>query len=215
MDGQAIVENYRQMGKEPEFTKLDINQLKLHLAKYLIRLMSPIMEFKPTVVPGSSGSMGGERLGILRKNQGVSEYMSTDEYRHYMAFTLIPEVEEIAKKYKEMPNFLGTRDIVASSMKGKVLAKKVITKSPQERYHLTFDEVRPTLRDLFPEMDLTEDPRDYLGESWDSFFRRCRPNFSTLLRLLYDVSYDIPEDAILSYLRGTDQGNWEITSNSD
>ena len=211
MDGQAIVENYRQMVKDPEFTKLDINQLKLHWAKYLIRLMSPIMEFKPTVVPG----IGGERLGILRKNQRVSEYMSTDEYRHYMAFTLIPEVEEIAKKYKEMPNFLGTRDIVSPSAKGKVLVKKVIAKYPQERYHLTFDEVKPTLRDLFPEMDLTEDPRESLGESWETFLRRCRPNFSVLLRLLYDVSYDIPEDAILSYLRGTDHGNWEITSNSD
>ena len=207
MDGHAIVENYRKMAKDPEFTNLDINQLKLHWAKYLIRLMSPVMEFKPSSSPTG-------RLGILRKNQRVSEYMSIDEYRHYMAFTLIPEVEEIAKKYKEMPNFLGTRDIVSPSMK-KVLAKKVITKSPQERYHLTFDEVKPTLRDLFPEMDLTEDPRDYLGESWDSFLRRCRPNFSVLLRLLYDVSYDIPEDEILSYLRGSDNGNWEITSNSD
>ena len=205
MDGQAIVENYRQMVKDPEFTKLDINQLKLHWAKYLIHLMSPIMEFKPTVVPG----IGGEHLGILRKNHRVSEYMSVDEYRHYMAFTLIPEVEEIAKKFKETPNFLGTRDIVAS--KGRVLVKK----SPQERYHFTFDEVKPALEELFPEMDLTEDPREYLGESWDSFLRRCRPNFSVLLRLLYDVSYDIPEDEILSYLRGSDNGNWEITSNSD
>ena len=210
MDGQAIVENYRQMVKDPEFTKLAVNQLKLHWAKYIIHLMSPVMEFKPTVVPG----IGGERLGILRKNQSVSEYMSIDEYRHYMAFTLIPEVEDIAKKFRDTPNFVGTRDIV--SAKGKVLVKKkVVANLPQERYHLTFDEVKPALEDLFPEMDLTEDPRDSLGESWETFLRKHRPNFSTLLRLLYDVSYDIPEDAILSYLRGNDQGNWEITSNSD
>ena len=213
MDGQAIVNNYRQMVKEPEFTKLDINQLKLHYAKYLIRLLSPIMEFKPTVIPVSSGGMSGERLGIMKKDQGISEYISIDEYRHYMAFTLIPEVEEIAKKYKETPNLVGTRDI--ASAKGKALAKKVLTKSPQERYHLTFDEVKSTLEVLFPEMDLTEDPREYLGESWETFLRRCRPNFSVLLRILYDVSYDIPDDAILSYLKGTEQGNWEITSNSD
>jgi hypothetical protein len=187
MDGQAIVENYQEISKDKGFTVLNIDRLQLHLAKYLIRLLFPVMEFKPSSSPTG-------RLGILRKNQRVSEYITIDEYRHYMAFTLIPEIEEIAKKYNYPP---------------------IKTPPPLSRARLLFAEVKPILEDLFPEMDLTEDPRKTPGESWETFIRAKRPNFSLLLRVLYDVSYDIPEDAILSYLRGIDHDNWELTSNSD
>jgi len=187
MDGKAIVENYRKMVKEPEFTLLDINHLKLHRAKYIIRLLEPFMDFKP-----------GPRLQIL-KGRGIQECITTDEYRHYMAFTLIPEVEETVKKYQG-PNFVRMD-----------LSYPVgCTLRTSQR---SFDEVKPILEDLFPEMDLTKDPRK--GESWDTFYKRHRPNFSVMLRLLYDVSYDLPEDAIMSYLKGSENDSWEITSNSD
>ena len=183
MDGQAIVKNYREISKDKEFTDLNIDRLQLHLAKYLIRLLSPVLEFR----------VAGDSLGISKKNKDKIEYITTDEYRHYMAFTLIPEVEEIAKKY----NY-----------------PQLKTPAPS-RARLLFAEVKPILEDLFPEMDLTEDPRKTLGESWETFIRVNRPNFPLLLRVLYDVSYTIPEDAIVSYLKGPDLENWELTSNSD
>jgi hypothetical protein len=188
MDGKAIVENYRKMGKEPEFTQLDINQLKLHRAKYLTRLLEPVMDFKPGT---RTGGTGWTRVQILKKGHGIQECITIDEYRHYMAFTLIPEVEETVKKYRG-PNFADS--------------------SYRQR---RFDEVKLILEDLFPEMDLTVDPRRKLGESWDTFYSRHRPNFSTLLRILYDVSYDLPEDAIRSYLKGSDHDSWEITPHSN
>lgn len=189
MDGKVIVENYRKMVKEPEFTRLDISQLKLHRAKYLIRLLEPVMKFN--LNPGK-----GPPLKILKKNHSLQEYITTDEYRHYMAFTLIPEVEEMVKKYQG-PNFV-RMDL--SYPVGCILRTS----------QRSFDEVKPILEDLFPDMDLTEDPRK--GESWDTFYKRRRPNFSVMLRLLYEVSYDLPEDAILSYLKGSEHESWEITS---
>jgi len=191
MDGKAIVENYRKMVKEPEFTRLDISQLKLHRAKYIIRLLEPVMDFNLNPGPGP-----GPRLKILKKGLDIQECITTAEYRHYMAFMLIPEVEEMVKKYQG-PNFVRMD-----------LSYPVgCTLRTSQR---SFDEVKPILEDLFPEMDLTEDPRK--GESWDTFYKRRRPNFSVMLRLLYDVSYDLPEDAIWSYLKGSEHESWEITS---
>jgi hypothetical protein len=202
MDGKAIVENYRKMAKEPEFIRLDINQLKLHQAKYLIRLLEPVMVLKPgPIVTKVRVGPSPPRLQILKKGgQGIQECFTTDEYRHYMAFTLIPEVEETVNKYK----YKTTTYIITSYNRPK-----------------SFDEVKPILEDLFPEMDLTEDPRtpkaneSKPNEPWESFLRRHCPKFSVLLRLLYEVSYDLPEDAILSYLKGSEHDSWEITSNSE
>jgi len=186
MDGQAIVENYRRMTNEVEFTELNIDRLLLHNAKYIIRLLSPVLEFKRT----------GETLNILKKTQGILETMSINEYRHYMAFTLIPDVERIIKNHND---FL----LKSSSLDhGLVRCRR-------------FSEVRDFLKELFPEMDLTVDPRKGIGESWSAFIRNHRPNFAPLTRVLYNISYTIPGDALLSYLTGPDHDNWIITSDSD
>ena len=203
MDGQAIVENYRQMVDEPEFSSLNINQLRLHHAKYIIRLLEPVIEFKLTE---------DSTLKILKKNKGITEYITIDEYRHYIAFTLVPEINVFSEKHQEASQSdYSEQNIFQDNVSSVINARGQRSQTLVDK---SFEKVKPILEDLFPEMDLTVDPRK-MCESWITFYKGHRPDFLSLLLRLYNVSFDIPEEAIISYLKGVDHSNWEITSGDD
>ena len=167
MDGQAIVENYRQMVDEPEFSSLNINQLRLHHAKYIIRLLEPVIEFKLTE---------DNTLKILKKNKSITEYITIDEYRHYIAFTLVPEINVFSEKHQGASQSGYNEQNIFADYVGK--PGRLGEPAPHS-VDKPFEKVKPILEDLFPEMDLTVDPRK-MCESWITFYKRRRPDFFVL-----------------------------------